>query len=106
LWRLQRRISGEKSVETLPKTLPGMVCRQWVRCGRPGCRCARGQLHGPYLYHFARENGRLRKRYVRPAELADVQAACQARQRERRELAEWRASCRQLSAQLREVQQS
>ena len=63
--------TGERGtgVEALPKTLPGVVCQQWVRCGRPGCRCARGQLHGPYAYHFARENGRLRKRYVGPADL-------------------------------------
>ena len=91
-------------MKALPKTLPGVVCQQWVRCSRPGCRCARGQLHGPYAYHFARENGRLRKRYVRPADLERVQAACQARQKQRRELAEWRACCEQLAAQLREAQ--
>jgi hypothetical protein len=92
-------------VKALPKTLPGVVCRQWVRCGRPGCRCARGQLHGPYHYHFARENGRLRKRYVKAADLERVRAACQARQRERRELADWRECYRGLTAQLNEARQ-
>jgi hypothetical protein len=91
-------------MEPLPKMLDGAVCRQWVRCGRPNCRCARGQLHGPYSYHFARENGRLRKRYVRQAEVEGVRAACQARQRQRRELADWRECSEQLTAQLREVQ--
>jgi hypothetical protein len=43
----------------------GVLCRQWVRCGRPGCRCARGELHGPYWYLFRRDDaGRLHKRYV------------------------------------------
>ena len=45
-------------METLPKTLPGAVCAQWVRCCRPNCRCARGHLHGPYFYRFWREGAR------------------------------------------------
>jgi hypothetical protein len=93
-----------RALEPLPKTLPGAVCAQWVRCGRPNCRCARGELHGPYAYHFVRHNGRLRKRYVRQAEADGVRAACEARRR-RQELAEWRAGCDQLAAQLREVRQ-
>jgi hypothetical protein len=95
----------ERALEPLPKTLPGTVCAQWVRCGRPNCRCARGQLHGPYAYHFVRQGGRLRKRYVRQDEAGGVRAACQARQRRRRELAEWRGCLGQLAAQLREVRQ-
>jgi hypothetical protein len=92
-------------VEALPKTLPGVVCRQWVRCGRPNCRCARGELHGPYHYHFVRANGRLRKRYVQPDEVERVRAACQARQREQRELAQWRECWEQLATTLREIEQ-
>jgi hypothetical protein len=93
-------------MEPLPKMLPGTVCQQWVRCGRPNCRCARGELHGPYAYYFVRMNGRLRKRYVRPAEVDGVRAACEAHQRQRRELAAWRDCLRQLAAQLSEVQRS
>jgi hypothetical protein len=52
-----------KTAQPLPKV--GALCAQWVRCGTPGCRCARGELHGPYYYRFWREEGRLRKRYVR-----------------------------------------
>jgi hypothetical protein len=103
---MPRDRDGEKLMKALPKSLSGVVCRQWVRCGRPNCRCARGELHGPYFYHFARENGRLRKRYVRPAEVEGVRAACQARQRQRRELADWQEWCRQMADQLREVQPS
>jgi hypothetical protein len=75
-----------KDANSLPKTLPGVVCRQWVKCGRPVCRCARGNLHGPYFYRFWRENGRLRKVYVPRAELEKVRCSCEARQRERRKL--------------------
>jgi hypothetical protein len=91
-------------VETLPKTLPGAVCAQWVRCGRPGCRCARGQPHGPYFYRFWREAGRLRKAYVRRADVAQVRARCRARAEERGELAEWCEVWRQLAALAREVE--
>jgi len=65
-----------KTPKTLPKMLPGTVCAQWARCGKPVCKCARGELHGPYYYRFWREGGRLRKVYVRPADLAVVRAAC------------------------------
>jgi hypothetical protein len=77
--------------KTLPKMLAGSVCAQWVRCGRPNCHCARGRLHGPYHYRFFRHRGRLRKRYVKPADIGDVRAGCEARRearrRDRRELA-------------------
>jgi hypothetical protein len=91
-------------VEPLPKTLPGAVCAQWVRCGRRNCRCARGQLHGPYHYHFWRQGGRLRRRYVRPADVPRVRAACQARREEKRQLAQGWACWRELVDSLKEVQ--
>jgi hypothetical protein len=34
-----------------------------VKCGKPGCKCASGALHGPYWYEFWREGGKVRKRY-------------------------------------------
>ncbi len=35
-----------------------------------------GALHGPYFYRFWREGGRLRKAYVKPADVTMVWAAC------------------------------
>ena len=75
-----------KDGEALPKTLPGAVCRQWVRCGKPNCRCAQGELHGPYWYRFWREGGCLHKKYVRPEDLDAVRAACEARRHQRRQV--------------------
>ena len=46
----------------------GAVCAQYVRCGKAGCKCSRGELHGPYYYRFTREGGRLRKSYVKKSE--------------------------------------
>jgi hypothetical protein len=60
--------------------LPGTLRAELVRCGKRACRCARGQRHGPYLYHRWREQGLQRRRYVRPA---DADRVCAG-------LAEWR----------------
>ena len=54
---------------SLPKdlTLVGSLHEEYVRCGTPGCRCAAGALHGPYVYHRWRDaDGRQHKRYVPP----------------------------------------
>jgi hypothetical protein len=72
-------LPGEKQCENaLPKMLAGSVHPQWVRCGRPGCRCAQGRLHGPYFYRFYREGDKLRKQYISSANVEEVVAACAA----------------------------
>jgi len=88
----------------LPKPLPGTVCPQWVRCGRPACRCARGQLHGPYYYRFFREKGRLKKTYVRQADVEQVRAQCETRRQARCDLSSSWAVWRQLATLVREVE--
>lgn len=65
--------------KTIPNKLPGTVLPQYVRCGKSGCKCARGELHGPYWYRFWHQDGyKLRKEYVRKADLEAVRAACRA----------------------------
>lgn len=75
-----------KNVDPLPKTLPGTVCVQWVCCNRKNCRCARGQRHGPYYYRIWREEGRIRKCYIRLQDLESIRAKCQARPEMRRQV--------------------
>jgi hypothetical protein len=76
-------VLGINAQGALPKMLPGTVHEQWVRCGRDNCRCSGGQdrtqLHGPYYYRYWREDGRLRKEYIKRADLESVTAACNAR---------------------------
>ena len=36
---------------------------QGVKCGKAGCKCANGDLHGPYWYEYWREGGKVRKKY-------------------------------------------
>lgn len=70
--------------------LAGSVHAQWVTCGKPGCKCARGELHGPYWYRFAREGGRLRKHYIPREELDAVRVRCEERRMVRRAVHEAR----------------
>jgi hypothetical protein len=35
-----------------------------VKCGKLTCRCAAGQLHGPYWYAYQRQAGRVKSWYV------------------------------------------
>jgi hypothetical protein len=68
----RRRLMGR--LPDVGEVLRGALATQGRRCGKPGCRCARGELHGPYTYlSVAGRSGRSRMVYV-PAELAEVVA--------------------------------
>ena len=58
--------------------LPGFLRAERIRCGKPACRCARGDLHGPYLYRRWREGGRQRRQYVRATDVEAVRAGLAA----------------------------
>ena len=66
------------SYRPIPSILPGTVCVQYVRCGKPTCACRAGKLHGPYHYRVWRVGGAVQKVYVRPEEVQAVSAACEA----------------------------
>lgn len=72
----RRSRAPNDSAETLPK-IKGAVCAQW--------RVYKGKRLGPYYFLYWREGGKLRKRYVRPADLAATVAACAAHRDEMRE---------------------
>ena len=66
----RQRLAGE--LGDIGSTLRGTLLHQGRRCGKEGCRCEQGELHGPYLYlSLARQGGRKRLVYV-PASLAEV----------------------------------
>jgi hypothetical protein len=80
------------------------VCAQYVKCGKPNCKCASGRLHGPYFAIFWKEDGRIRKRYVR---LADVEQMRELSEQPRlllREIAGDNALLRELRALVREYE--
>jgi hypothetical protein len=120
-------VPKRKSRKTLPKTaakpsvkkptalLPGVLREERVRCGRANCKCHSGApdaLLGPYCYRYWREDGILRKCYVRRGDVEQVRAACGAwrvqRKQERKErqlLHKAQEKLRQMIERLNELEQ-
>ena len=38
--------------------------QEYVKCGKPTCKCATGQGHGLYWYAYWREGDKIKKRYI------------------------------------------
>src|SRR2546428_13368091 len=68
---LTRRRRLAARLGDIEQVLAGSLTEQTRRCGKPECRCADGEPHGPYAYFVPRPAGRGRARYV-PAALAGV----------------------------------
>src|SRR6516162_5876207 len=67
-----RRRRLARSMPDVEGLISGSVVEQGRRCGKEGCRCATGELHGPYTYVvLPRVEGRTRTVYV-PAAAADA----------------------------------
>jgi hypothetical protein len=67
-----RRRRLARSLPDVEAAIAGSVVDQGRRCGKEGCRCATGELHGPYTYVvLPRDRGRTRTVYV-PAWAAEA----------------------------------
>jgi hypothetical protein len=69
--RRRRLVAGLSEPE---RTLRGVLLSEGRRCSSEGCRCRRGELHGPYSYLAVYADGRSRTIYVPAA----ARAACEA----------------------------
>ena len=63
-----RRARLARQLPDIEGTLRGALQRQMRRCGKAGCRCVDGELHGPYFYLAVRTGARSRLAYV-PADV-------------------------------------
>ena len=61
--RERRRRSRLAQIIHAARFLRGSLSLRNVRCGKPGCRCARGELHA-CLYLVRRQGGKLRQLFV------------------------------------------
>lgn len=68
----RRRLAG--GLSDPERTLRGVLLAEGRRCSSAGCRCRRGELHGPYSYLAVYASGRSRTIYVPQA----LQASCEA----------------------------
>jgi hypothetical protein len=71
LTRRRRLAAGLSEQE---RTLRGVLLHEGRRCSSEGCRCRRGELHGPYAYLAVYLGGRSRTLYV-PAAFAETTAS-------------------------------
>ena len=71
---LARRARLAAGLPDVQGVLVGSLSEQTRRCGRPECRCAQGQPHGPYAYFTPKPAGRGRARYVPAGLVAMVRA--------------------------------
>src|SRR6266540_5125113 len=61
---LARRRALAARLGEVERVLAGSLVEQTRRCGKPECRCADGEPHGPYAYFAPRTGGRGRLKYV------------------------------------------
>jgi hypothetical protein len=71
---LTRRRRLAARLGDVEQVLAGSLVEQTRRCGKPDCRCADGEPHGPYVYLSPRPQGRGRLRYVPAGLIATVRA--------------------------------
>jgi hypothetical protein len=85
LARRRRLAAGLSEPE---RTLRGVLLSEGRRCSSEGCRCRRGELHGPYSYLAIYADGRSRTIYVPAAAVAACEASVEVTQRNEALLAE------------------
>jgi hypothetical protein len=84
------------------KMLPGFVATVRIRCGKPNCRCARGDRHVTH-YHVTYHSGVRSRKYVRCHKVVEVRAACEAHKELQAQLRAGRAAYKELLAQTRNL---
>jgi hypothetical protein len=80
--------------------LAGSLVKQFVNCGKSGCRCQRGQKHGPLFYLYWKEQGLSRSLYVPREKVVEMRRQIQNYRRAQKELA------KRVRHQLREWQRN
>lgn len=88
------------NVTSFSEMLQGYITSEMKTCGKPNCKCARGELHGPYYYLRGRFDGEHWRQYVSKKDLPDVTRRCEAYRQFQAELAAGRAKHRAVMAQM------
>lgn len=61
----RKRAAAERNEVVEERLIENKTYRlQGVRCGKERCKCATGELHGPYWYAYWFEQGKTRSQYV------------------------------------------
>lgn len=71
----RRRAVLARTVPDLQEILRGSLVERFVTCGKPTCKCSRGDRHGPLYYlTVSRPGGRTQGMYIPPDQLPAVRA--------------------------------
>ncbi len=73
----QERARLERELIALPRQplVAGSLIAKYKRCNKGGCRCTRGELHGPFWYLSQTVGGRTVMRFLRAAWVGRVRMA-------------------------------
>jgi hypothetical protein len=72
---IQNANPDPKTEATSDRIMCGFIQQKRIRCGKPNCRCARGEYHTAF-YHVWYSGGFRFRRYVRRADVDELRAAC------------------------------
>jgi hypothetical protein len=86
----KRAPAETKNEKTTTKIDPlrGALEPRYVRCGRPNCKCVKGQLHGPYYLRRWQHYGKRYSKYVKKGEVSATFDACLEYKRNKQETRE------------------
>ncbi len=70
--REYERIESEFSHLVFHDEIKGTLIEKYVKCGRAGCPCNQGKLHGPYYYIEIIQNGKQTFQYVKKKDLKEL----------------------------------
>ena len=93
----RERSSLERKMASGEKMLEGSLIERRISCGKKTCRCADGNLHGPYYYLSRKVRGKTRMIYLKDKDL--IQAA-RAHRTFQKALTRWREVGRKIEREL------
>ena len=53
----QQRLDAINRVLNTKPYIAAQVYQRYRKCGKPNCKCARGELHGPFLWIYQKKKG-------------------------------------------------
>lgn len=61
-WGLEKELAGVLSRKSL---LKGSLVQKYKACNKLGCRCTRGELHGPFCYLSVSQGGKTKMIFIK-----------------------------------------
>lgn len=89
LFQARARLEEELLGLTHQPLVAGSLITKYKRCNKGGCRCTRGEPHGPFWYLSQTVGGRTVMRFLRAAWVSRVRAAYERTKRWRQRRAAW-----------------